>query len=168
MRLHAHLLERQERHQRRPQHLQHAIRIPQMLLDYTIRTTKRPHAHLPRVVLPCVQHRGHGRVVVRIGSVEAETSEVGSDEVALGGLVEHEFQHLRPVVGRAPGVEGFGESVAGHEPGFLLVQQVRVCGCDGHEVDFRVELCLEGRGEGDVEGGGVGGAVAFGGGGGAG
>ena len=92
---------------------------------------------------------------------------MGGDEVALRGLVEHEFQHLGPVVGVAPGGEGLLEGVHGHQPGFLLVQEVRVCGCDGHEVDFGVELCLEGGGEGDGEGGDVGGAAAgFGGGGG--
>ena len=102
-------------------------------------------------------------MVVRVGAVEVEIPEVGGNEGVLGGLVEHEFEYLGAVV-RGPAGEGGGEAGGAHEPGFLLVQEVGVCGCDGHEFDFGVEFCLEGRGEGDGEGGGVG--VAFGGGGG--
>ena len=100
-----------------------------------------------------MHHCVHLKGVVGVGPVEAETFDVVKDQVALRGLVEHEFDDLGAVLAGPPLGDLF-EALDRHTAFLVLDVEVLIgCGAD-HKLHFRVKLGLHRRTEGDVEFGG--------------
>ena len=83
--------------------------------------------------------------------MELEGVDVVEDEVALGGLVELEFQDLRTAF-VSPLGDDFRDRIGGHDTSFLLSLEEFVCASADHEFDFAVDSGLSewrnGNGEG--------------------
>ena len=95
-----------------------------------------------------------------MGAVETEGFEVGEDEVALGELVELEFDDLGSVF-RGPPLRDFQEGFDRHSAFAVLRHQVLISRRADHKFDFRVELCLDWRRKRNRESGGCWGFGCF-------
>lgn len=123
-----------------------------MLPHHTVRIAERADRHLLRQRFPLVQHTIHFNRVVVVGGRESEGGEIVHDELALGGLVEHELEDLRAVLG-LPELDDAGDGGGGDE-GLGVLGEEEAVGLRGEE---ELEVGVDGGLGGGVEGDGGGG-----------
>lgn len=145
------LLERHERYDGRPEQLEDQVDVLDLLAHCAIAGAESAHAHLPCDRLPAIQHGVDLHDIFRVSPIEAESLDVVQYEVTLGELVEHEINHLRPVL-LIPRTCDLGNGLQRHPSLVFLDDQVVVGRGADHKLDVGIELGLLGWTQRDGKG----------------
>lgn len=113
-------MEREERHRRRAEHLQDLERVVQVLAYRGVSRAESAHAHVLCEAGPGTQARGELEGGVGALAVEPECASVGSDQLALGLLVELKLRHVAAAL-RGPVVQRLGKGLDRDAPRLVLV-----------------------------------------------
>ena len=119
----------------RAEQLEQVVGVVEMLADDDVRGAEVPDGHLAGHDLPGMQHGIDADDVVAVGAVEFEGFEVEKHELTLRVLVEEVLDHLGTVLGLPP-IHYLRQGRDRHSTFPLLMHEVRVRGCDDHELEL--------------------------------